>query len=68
MTSIKVPLGEQSYDVLVEAGALNRVGQLLQETLGESTGRRILLVADAAIATLKKQTCHFYSPDVDLYA
>ena len=50
MTSIKVPLGEQSYDVLVEAGALNRVGQLLQETLGESTGRRILLVADAAIA------------------
>ena len=26
MTSINVPLGEQSYDVLVKAGALKRVG------------------------------------------
>jgi 3-dehydroquinate synthase len=50
MTSINVPLGEQSYDVLVKAGALKRVGELLRKSLGDSTGRRILLVADAAIA------------------
>ena len=50
MTVLNVPLGDQSYDVLVESGALARCGTILRDALGDASGRRILLVADHAVA------------------
>ena len=50
MTTLHVPLESHAYDVTIETGALSRAGALLVEALGEATGRRILLVADAAVA------------------
>ena len=50
MTTIPVNLGVRSYDVLVEAGVRKRCGAILQELLGDSEGRRILLIADAAVS------------------
>jgi 3-dehydroquinate synthase len=50
MTSIPVSLGTRSYDVLVELGARRRCGALLRDLLGDSEGRRLLLVADASVA------------------
>jgi 3-dehydroquinate synthase len=50
MTSIPVSLGDRSYDVLVELGARKSCGALLRELLGDSEGRRLLLVADEEVA------------------
>lgn len=50
MTTLHVPLDPNSYDVTIEAGARTRTGALLAHALGESAGRRILLVADAAVS------------------
>ncbi|MAB29152.1 MAG: 3-dehydroquinate synthase [Planctomycetaceae bacterium] len=50
MTTLHVPLDSNSYDVTIEAGARTRTGALLTHALGESAGRRILLVADAAVS------------------
>lgn len=50
MTTLDVRLGEQSYQVLVEAGALARCGDRLRAALGDAEGRRVLLVADAAVS------------------
>jgi 3-dehydroquinate synthase len=50
MTHLNVPLGDQSYDVFVDRGSLSRCGEILKNALGEATGRRVLLVADHAVA------------------
>ena len=50
MTTLHVPLDSNPYDVTIEAGARTRTGALLADALGEAAGRRILLVADAAVS------------------
>ncbi len=50
MTTLHVPIDSHGYDVTIEAGARSRCGALLLEALGDATGRRILLVADAAVS------------------
>ena len=50
MTTLHVPLESHAYDVTIEAGARTRTGALLRDALGDAAGRRILLVADAAVA------------------
>jgi len=50
MTTLNVPLGEQSYDIIVEPGVLERAGSILADLLGGSRGCRVMLVADAAVA------------------
>lgn len=50
MTTLHVPLDSHAYDVTIEAGARTRTGALLARALGETAGRRILLVADAAVS------------------
>jgi 3-dehydroquinate synthase len=49
MTTLHVPIESHAYDVTIEAGARSRCGALLAGCLGDVTGRRILLVADAAV-------------------
>lgn len=50
MTSIPVLLGARSYDVLVEPGVRKRCGAILHDLLGDSRGRRVLVITDAAVA------------------
>lgn len=50
MTTLHVPLGSHAYDVTIEPGARARCGTLLAECLGDVAGRRVLLVADAAVS------------------
>jgi len=50
MTTIPVALGERSYEIRIEAGIRHTIGAALVQSLGEAAGRRLLLVADAAVA------------------
>jgi len=47
MTTVRVSLGERSYDVVIEGGLLARAGAVLQPL---SRGRRMAIVADANVA------------------
>ena len=47
MTIIRVPLGERAYDILIEAGALDRAGVLIGD---RARGGRFVVVTDANVA------------------
>ncbi|MBC7985802.1 MAG: 3-dehydroquinate synthase [Sphingomonadaceae bacterium] len=48
MTTVRVPLGERSYDVLIERGALARAGELLAPY---ATTGRLVIVTDGNVAS-----------------
>ncbi len=56
MQTIHVPLGKRSYDVLVGAGLLRRVGALCAEYLPGSPPQKILLVSDNTVFSLYGET------------
>lgn len=47
MTVIRVPLGERSYNIRIEAGALDRAGALISD---HARGGRFVVVTDAHVA------------------
>lgn len=49
MESVEVNLGARSYDIVIENGALNRIGSW---AAGKTRGRRVLIVADENSAAL----------------